>query len=129
MNGCSSSRTGCCNIEPAGEVACGSYGTWTLSYVVGVHGMDNGGVLCISKRGNWGRLQVEDPEGPDYVTAWTSGPARLRVGMESHIRPVGGRSHHTGARRFADPGGYHNGGAGGHQRGRAWPWGGHLGAE
>ena len=80
---------GHCTLWPETEVVCGSYGTWTATYVVGRHGMDNGAGLCLSKGGNWGKLQADTPAGADYVTARTSGPAKLAVGNEAHFTPAG----------------------------------------
>ena len=82
---------GTADIHPSNDVAVASYGTWTLTYTVGVHGIDQGGCIKVAWRhaSNWGRPQTQDPSAPDYLTAHTSGTARLSVRFDSrgYIRP------------------------------------------
>jgi hypothetical protein len=78
-------------IDPAGSVIAGSIGTWTVTYTVGYHGMDDSARLLIARRlaSNWGVPQFDRPSESEYTTAWTSGQARLRLAWDrnAYIRP------------------------------------------
>jgi hypothetical protein len=78
-------------IDPAGDVVAGSYGTWTVTYTVGYHGMDDSARILIARRlaSNWGIPQFDWPGEPEYTTAWTSGEARLRLHWDTdvYVRP------------------------------------------
>ena len=82
---------GWATIEPDGEVIAGSMGTWTLSYTVGYHGMDDSARILIARRlaSNWGVPQFDRPGEAEYTTAWTSGQARLRLHWDTdvYVRP------------------------------------------
>ncbi|MFC1978528.1 DUF3604 domain-containing protein [Chloroflexota bacterium] len=82
---------GVAHIYPSNDVVVASYGTWTLTYTVGVHSIDQGGCIMVAWRhaSNWGRPQTQDPSAPDYLTAYTSGNARLsaRFDPRGYIRP------------------------------------------
>ena len=39
---------GYATIHPQDDVACGTYGTWTITFTVGKHGIDNGGAMAWS---------------------------------------------------------------------------------
>ncbi len=62
-----------------------------ITYTVGGYGMDDGGSLLIAQRDmtDAGPLQTGDPKGPGYVTASTSGEARVEVDYDPWrwIRP------------------------------------------
>ncbi|MCD6503842.1 DUF3604 domain-containing protein [Candidatus Bathyarchaeota archaeon] len=70
---------GYATIEPSGDVVAGSYGTWTLTYVVGSEGVSQGGCLRITTDSDtdWGRPQFNDPKGEDYMKVYTDGKATL----------------------------------------------------
>lgn len=78
-------------IEPAGEVIAGSMGTWTLSYTVGYHGLDDSARILIARRlaSNWGVPQFDRPGEAEYTTAWTSRDARLLLHWNTtvYVRP------------------------------------------
>lgn len=80
-------------FAPLNEVTVGSYGTWTITYIVGKHGMDNGGRLLVSWRtaSDWGEPQFEHPTEPNYTTVFTSGQAKLKARFDpkGYIRPWG----------------------------------------
>ncbi len=68
-------------MDPSGPVTARSTQTLSIVYTVGRHGMDDTGSLRVVLRsvGDSGRLQVHDPEAPNYVTAVASNGAGLRV--------------------------------------------------
>jgi hypothetical protein len=78
-------------ISPRDDVIAGSYGTWTLTFTVGTHGIDDGGHIKIAWRdvSDWGRPQFQNPKDKNYCTVSTSGNAELDLRYESrgHIRP------------------------------------------
>ena len=78
-------------ISPSGDVIAGGCGTWTLTYTVGMHGIDDGGHIKIAWRdsSDWGRPQFDDPSAPNYATVITTGKAALAIRFEAHgyIRP------------------------------------------
>ncbi len=82
---------GLVTIEPTRDIVVGSYGTWTLTYTVGIYGLDVGGGLKIGTRrmSDWGKPQFDDPKAPNYVTVRCSVPAKLglRYDPRGHIRP------------------------------------------
>ncbi len=61
-----------------------SVGTWTLTYTAGPDGIPVGGGIRISWHftRTWGTPQYSDPRAPDYVTAHTSGRAKLDYDSE-----------------------------------------------
>lgn len=69
----------------------GATGTWTLTYKAGMYGIDDrGGIIVVQRPMADGLpLQAEAPGEPGYVTARTSGPARVRVSFRKRywIRP------------------------------------------
>ncbi len=70
---------GFASINPITDVVVGSNGTWTLTYTVGKHGIDDGGHLKIAWRDvtNWRRPQFTEPTEANYTTITTSGKAEL----------------------------------------------------
>lgn len=56
----------------------GDVGTWSFAYHVGASGIDDGGRIWLLPNivSDW-RLQTNEPTEPNYVTATTSGKARL----------------------------------------------------
>ena len=75
-------------VTPADDVVVGSYGTYTLTYTVGIYGLDVSGSLKIGTRrmSDWGRPQFSDPAAANYVTATCSAPeTRLSI----HYNPRG----------------------------------------
>lgn len=67
-------------IWPQDLVYAGMYGSWTLTYFAGRHGLDDGGRIMVARRlaSDWGVPQFEQPEAPDYTTVSTTGNASLR---------------------------------------------------
>ena len=82
---------GWAEIDPDGPVIAGSMGTWHITYHVGRHGVDDGGVIKIAWRdvSDWGFPQFEAAGAPEYATVLTTGPASLRAKLEKqrYIRP------------------------------------------
>ncbi|MGI5818482.1 MAG: DUF3604 domain-containing protein, partial [Armatimonadota bacterium] len=82
---------GWAELEPAGPVVAGSWGTWRLIYHVGAYGMDDGGTLMLSWRfaTDWGTPQFDDPAAPDYCSLQTDGSASLRGRFDTKggVRP------------------------------------------
>lgn len=58
----------------------GDIGTWTFSYHVGALGIDDGGRIWLLTNivSDW-YLQTDEPTAPNYVSASTTGNARLRL--------------------------------------------------
>jgi hypothetical protein len=79
------SKYGMVTIAPAGSVAAGSFGTWTITLTVGLHGIDDRGRILIARRmtDNWGMPQFDQPHAPGYTTVETSGKATLRASWDS----------------------------------------------
>ncbi len=78
-------------IEPAGTFPVCHMGTWKIIYTVGRFGLDDGGSILIAQRDMtdaW-PLQSEDPGGAGYVSASTTGNARLLLAYDAWrwIRP------------------------------------------
>ena len=79
-------------LEPSDPVAVRSAQTFTLTYTVGRYGLDDTGAIRVAFRAmsDFGRLQVDDPAAPGYVSARTSGSARIvldYVGFGTASRP------------------------------------------
>ena len=70
---------GSVELEPRGEFVVRSFASFTLSYSAGRYGIDDSGAIRVSFRmvGDGGRLQINDPAAPNYVTAGTSCAAKL----------------------------------------------------
>ena len=66
-------------LEPSDPVAVRTAQTFTLTYTVGRYGLDDTGAIRVAFRAmtDFGRLQVTDPAAPGYVSARTSGKARI----------------------------------------------------
>ena len=66
-------------LEPSDPVAVRTAQTFTLTYTVGRYGLDDTGAIRVAFRAmtDFGRLQVTDPAAPGYVSARTSGNARI----------------------------------------------------
>jgi len=69
------------SINPITDVVVGSNGTWTLTYTIGKHGIDDGGHIKIAWRDvtDWKRPQFAEPTEANYTTisCETSGKAEL----------------------------------------------------
>ncbi|MGI9612558.1 MAG: DUF3604 domain-containing protein [Acidimicrobiales bacterium] len=78
-------------LTPRGEFEVRSLQTFELSYTAGRYGIDDTGSIRVVFRalGDWGQLQTSDPTAPNYVTARTTGEARLRLAYQQggHQRP------------------------------------------
>ena len=74
-------------IDPADDVIAGSMGTWTITYTVGYHGMDDSARILIARRlaSNWGVPQFGRPKESEYTTVWTSGQARLPMHWDTNV--------------------------------------------
>jgi hypothetical protein len=85
-------EVGSVTIQPNEPVVVGSFGTYTLTYVVGIYGLDVGGSLKIGNRrmSDWGQPQFDDPQAPNHVTVECSVPTtRLsaRYDPRGYVRP------------------------------------------
>ena len=76
-------RLGRVTLSPHEPVVAGSVGEWTLTYVVGSYGIDEGGTIKIARRfaSDWQRPQFDDPTAANVIL--TNG-ARLYV---DHAHP------------------------------------------
>lgn len=76
-----SKNLGSATIRPNGQVIAGSFGTWTVRYVVGEFGMDDSGHLRITERqvGDWESPQFTNPTESGYATARTNSEASLEL--------------------------------------------------
>jgi hypothetical protein len=78
-------------LSPEGAFQVRSFQTFTLTYTVGRFGLDDNGSLRVVFRffGDWGGLQMTDPEAPNYVTAITSLGTKPRLDFQNvgHSRP------------------------------------------
>ena len=70
---------GSAELEPGGEFVVRSYASFILTYTAGRYGIDDSGAIRVAFRlvGDGGRLQTDDPQAPNYVSAGTSSKARL----------------------------------------------------
>lgn len=84
-------RLGTATLSPDGPVVAGSVGQWTLRYVVGSYGIDEGGTIKIARRfaSDEERPQFEDPGASGYTTVTTNGEAsvRARYDPKGYFRP------------------------------------------
>ena len=85
---------GSVELEPRGEFVVRSFASFTLTYTAGRYGIDDSGAIRVSFRmvGDGGRLQINDPAAPNYVTARTScadkpGLRRLPYGIGKDLIP------------------------------------------
>ena len=80
---------GSVELEPSSEFVARSYGTFVLTYTAGRYGIDDSGALRVSFRlvGDWGRIQTSDPKAPNYVSASTTGEAKLILDVGRSPRP------------------------------------------
>lgn len=69
--------------DAAGPLRVGDQGTWSFTYHVGSLGVDDGGRIWLLTHivSDWA-LQTENPKAANYVSATTSGQAKLRVRMD-----------------------------------------------
>jgi len=91
MNYSDEKRMGHVTLEPAGSVAAGSYGQWTLVYTAGSYGIDEGGTLMLVQRTacDWQTPQLENPDQEGFTTVSTTGDAKLGVRFQGKqsVRP------------------------------------------
>lgn len=84
-------RFGHATLTPGDDVAAGAYGTWTLSYTIGDHGVDDLGTILVARRlaSDWGIPQFDRPGEAEYTTVTTTGDAKLRAWFDAnaYIRP------------------------------------------
>lgn len=71
-------------------VVAGEYGTWQLVYTVGPAGLANGGAVRIvtDSDTDWGWPQVDDPSGPEYMTATGPPNAEVALVVPEHITVI-----------------------------------------
>ena len=81
---------GTATLTPDGPAIAGEYGSWTITYTVGVVGIDDGARvrLCYRTVSDFGPPQFTNPAAPNYVSVRASQPVELRLslGIEG-IRP------------------------------------------
>jgi hypothetical protein len=86
-------RTNCgdVSLEPTADAVAGTYGEWTITYTVGMLGMDDGSTLRIASNmsSDWGPPQFDDPIADNYCTVETSGDASVSGSFDNrgHTRP------------------------------------------
>ena len=71
-------------------VVAGEFGTWQLVYTVGSAGLATGGAVRIvtDSDTDWGWPQVDDPSGPEYMTAVCPPDAEVALVIPEHITVV-----------------------------------------
>ena len=71
-------------------VVAGEFGTWQLVYTVGSAGLATGGAVRIvtDSDTDWGWPQVDDPSGPEYMTATRPPDAEVALLIPEHITVV-----------------------------------------
>jgi len=78
-------------LDPEGDVVAGSMRSWTITYTVGMHGIDDGGSIILLRKSicDMEEPQFGDPKASGYVTATTTGDAELELGYSrnSFSRP------------------------------------------
>lgn len=78
-------------FSPVKPVIAGSYGTWYITYRVGRLGMNDGARIKITRHwaSDWGTPQFDCPQAPEYVSATTSGDAKIKLMYDpkGYIRP------------------------------------------
>jgi hypothetical protein len=84
-------QLGGARLDGPSAVEGGQCGSWDLIYRVGAAGIDDGGRvrLCFRINSDWGAPQFDSPAAANYVTATTTGPARLTCSYHyrGHVRP------------------------------------------
>ena len=75
---------GSASLSPTGTFEARSLQSFSLTYRVGRFGLDDTGAIKVVHRysNDWGRLQMEDPQGVNYVTAKASNGARLQLAYQ-----------------------------------------------
>ena len=78
---------GSAHIVQSKPVVAGEFGTWRLVYVVGPAGLATGGTvrLVTDSDTDWGWPQVDDPSGPEYMTAGCPPDAEVALHVPDHI--------------------------------------------
>ena len=78
-------------------IEAGDWGTWQLTYRVGIMGVDDGGriFLLFHVTADWGLFQTEDPKAANYVSATTTGRAK-NLTIEINRRHAGLRPYWSG---------------------------------
>lgn len=78
-------------INPSDDVVAGRIHTWTLTFTVGKHGIDDGGHIKVAWRdvSDWKRPQFNKPRNLNYTTVVTTGKAKLDICFDNsgYIRP------------------------------------------
>ncbi len=74
------------------KVKAGSYQTFHITYIVGDYGIDDlaGLRLLFRTLTDYGHLQSDHPDRPDYMTATTTGNAKIKLSFLTHGDPGGG---------------------------------------
>ncbi len=84
-------QLGVARLDGPSLVQGGQCGSWDLVYRVGAAGIDDGGRvrLCFRINSDWGAPQFDSPAAVNYVTATTTGEARLTCSYHyrGYIRP------------------------------------------
>ena len=82
---------GFAELTPAGAFEVRSYQTFKLVYTAGRFGLDDNGSIKVVFRffGDWGGLQLDDPEAENYVTVETSTGSKPKIDFNpiGHSRP------------------------------------------
>ncbi len=82
---------GWAELDPAGPVVAGSWGTWLLTYHVGAYGFDDRGRLMLSWRSqsDWAWPQFDNPSEPNFCSLQTGGRASLngQFDPKAGVRP------------------------------------------
>jgi len=82
---------GSAEILPNGDAVVGKFGTWTITYKAGVHGIDDSGSIRIAMRvaSDCSSPQFDRPGDEGYTTAHTNADIKLKLSFSrtAHIRP------------------------------------------
>ena len=84
-------KLGTVTLNPAKPIVAASVGQWTITYVVGGYGVDEGGTIKLAHRlaSDWQQPQFNKPSEVGFATVRTDGHAELaaRYDPKGHVRP------------------------------------------
>ena len=81
-----SASYGTVTLDPDGDVAAGSHGTWRVTYTAGSRGVAAGGRIRIYTDSDTDRgiCQLDDPAAPDYTTLGAPRPAQAVILVQKY---------------------------------------------
>lgn len=82
---------GSASLTPMKEVTAGEFSTWTLTFVAGEYGIDDGGsmVICWKSVSDWDTPQFDEPMEPGFCSVTTTGQCKIKACYHKFVRPFG----------------------------------------